>query len=180
MQNDRIKIDHNSIFKISIKAFNESFKQSMLFAWMVLWTLAGIALVVQFFLPGPENINTYLIVWLAFWLYFEYRVVYAYRWRRSGQEVLEIADGNLKLSREIAGRGIPVRYELSQIKNLRLREKDEKGFLSVMSKSYWNPGDEKLEFLYQGKEVLFGMELDKRESEKIIHLLNKKIKESRL
>ncbi len=117
---------------------------------------------------------------MAFWAYFEYKVIYAFRWRRYGLERIVIKDEAIYISREISGRGIPQKYEMSWIKDLRIKEVKETNFIAAISRAYWNPGAERIVFKYKGKEIWFGMELNESEAKRILKVLEKKIKEMNL
>lgn len=173
---ERIILTKESGFEMIIKARYEQQKQSLLIMWMVLWTLAGLGIVYQFFDQKNSDMTVYLVVWMAFWAYFEYKVIYAYRWRRFGLERISIEDEKLVLSREISGRGIPAKYDLEWIKNMKIREVNPMSFVGAMSKSYWNPVEERLMFNYKGKEVYFGLELSDAEAKKVFSEVSKKIK----
>ncbi len=176
MNVERIEIIENEKLEIRIKPFYSESKQNLLIIWMILWTAAGLGIISQFFVPQAEGFTTYLIVWLAFWLYFEYKVIYAFRWRKYGLERIIVSEESLSISREISGRSIPSRYEVDFIKNLKKREVKESNFIYAMSKAYWNPGNENIEFLHKGKEVYFGLELEDQDAKRVIAKLSKKLK----
>jgi len=174
---DRIKINKEEGLEIEIAAYYDNQKQSLLILWMILWSMAGIGIASQFFFPGTEDMKMYLFVWLAFWLYFEYKVIYAYRWRRFGKERFYFENDRLIISREISGRSIPLPYEADFIKDMRIREENPRAFFTAMSQSYWSPGGEKIIFSYKGKDVFLGMELSNAESKMIVKTLWNKVKE---
>ena len=175
MNNERISITQEGEFEIIIKSYFDINKQNILVLWIILWTIAGIGILSQFFFPQPEGFTTYLIVWLAFWAYFEYKVVLAYRWRKFGLERIVIKDDMVFITREIANRGIPEKYEVNWIKNLKIKEVKKENFIAAISKAYWNPGEEKIVFDYKGKEIHFGMELSDKEVKNIVKRLGRKI-----
>jgi hypothetical protein len=107
-----------------------------------------------------ENFTTFLIVWTGFWFYFEYKVIYAFRWRKWGKEVLRLTEGKLSVHRQIGKRGMPRHYALDYIKNVRLFKDNSNSFFKVMNNSYWVVSGETLAFDYQGKTVVFGLELN--------------------
>jgi len=177
MNIDRIEIIQEENFEITIKSYFDMGKQNLLITWLILWSVAGIGIVSQFLMTHLEGFTMYLVVWLAFWAYFEYKVIYAFRWRRFGMERLFIKEEMLYLSREVSGRGIPEKYDVNWIKNLRVKEIKENNFIAAISKAYWNPGEERIVFDFKGKEVLFGMELNDKEAKNICKVLGKKLKE---
>lgn len=174
----RTEINRGEGLEIIIKSYYDESKQTMLTLWLILWSVAGLGILSQFFYPAAAGMTSYLVVWIAFWAYFEYKVLYAYRWRRYGLERIEIKDGKLHLTREVAGRGIPQVYDIEWIKNLRLHELKKSNFFIAMSQAYWSPGDEHIQFEYKGKDIFFGLELEDREAKKVLDELKKEFKVS--
>lgn len=177
MKSNRVLINEQEK-EISIDSFVESSKQNLLTIWLFLWSLAGIGIISQFFSPITEGLTIYLVVWLAFWAYFEFKVIYAYRWRRFGKEVIKVEEEWISINRVIAGRGIPQKYELSWMKNLRLNDNKKSSFFTAMSQSYWSPGNEQLTFDHKGREIFFGMELSESESKFLLKTLKQMIQKS--
>ena len=171
MDTNRIEIEKNEKLTIRIKALYNKGKQSILFLWIILWSLAGIGIMAQFFLPHDEDMNAYLLVWLAFWIFFEYKVISAYRWRKWGEEVLIIEKGEILLVKKIKERGIPRRFEVNFVKNIENLKEADNLFVKMMSEAYWNVGKESLVFNYKGKDVFFGKELDEQDSNVIQKLM---------
>lgn len=180
MQVSRITVEKKPETEISIKAYFDSQKQFLLSLWLILWSAAGIGIISQFFTPISSDLTIYLIVWLGFWAYFEYKVIYAYRWRKYGVEKLFFDEESLMISREIAGRAIPAGYIKANIKNVRLYKPESVSVFIALSQSYWSPGDPKLVFDYQGMEVYFGLELSDQEAKRLVDLIKKELKEFNL
>jgi len=56
----------------------------MLSAWVVAWSVSGIYVLIQLFGDLPQETKTFMMVWLAFWFYFEYKIGSACLWRKHG------------------------------------------------------------------------------------------------
>jgi hypothetical protein len=150
---------------LTIPAVNKADKQSWLFAWVILWTFCGLVMFYQYTVEhADENFITFLIIWTGFWFYFEYKVVYAYRWRKFGKEIITFKGEHLTLLRLVGKRGIPRSYHLEYIKNVRLFDSGANSFFKVMNDSYWIISGEQLAFDYQGKTIVFGLELSERDA----------------
>ena len=175
MENDRIQINLEPSFEIVIKALFKQQQQTLLIVWMVLWNIVGLAVLSQFFTDQAEGFAIYLVVWMGFWAYFEYKVIYAYRWRKTGKERISLIEEQLIIQREIAGRSIPSKFDVGFIKNLKIRNEEEKSILTAMGKGYWSPSNEKITFDYKGKEIQFGMELEENDAKNILKRLKKQI-----
>jgi hypothetical protein len=156
---------------ITILAFNDAKKQQMLMMWIVLFSLCGLAIISQFFAPYDNGTKVFFGVYIAFWLFFEFKVVYAYRWRKFGLEYLTIEDGELILSKQIGKRGITQRFKISDIQNLRIFENADTNFVKSMTSSYWNINKYTLAFDYNNQIIPFGIDLSKKEANRILKTL---------
>jgi len=168
----RIQVNE-SASEIQIKAFVDKQKQGMLTLWLILWSVAGIGILSQFFGPMDDNFIIYVVVWLAFWVYFEYKAVYAFRWRRYGIEIISSDKEFLSIENQIAGRGLAQQFEKSWIKNLRMVDKKDTSFWQSMNQSYWNIGQEGLVFEFKGRDFYFGRDLNPEECKKVLKYLKK-------
>ena len=84
---DRIKINKSEDkFEITIKSFINNKKQKLLLVWIVLFSFCGLAIISQFFGNYNAETKVFFGVYIAFWIYFEFKVIYAYRWRKYGEE----------------------------------------------------------------------------------------------
>ena len=172
--NKRIKTD-KSTCQISIGAFYDKQKQNLLTLWLVLWTIAGLGILSQFLYPMQDGLMIYLFVILSFWVYFEYKVLDAYRWRKYGEEVILFDGEYMSIENRIAGRGIAQQFDLSWIKNLRIVEHKEQYFWQAMNQAYWNIGQESLTFEFKGKEIYFGRDLNPIESKDVLKFLKSQL-----
>ena len=179
MDDKRIEIEKNEKLKIRIGALYDKGKQSILILWLVLWSCAGIGIAAQFFIPHDESMNAYLLVWLGFWAYFEYKVIYAYRWRMWGEEILILDGDEMTLLKKIKERGIPKKFEINLVRNPEILKEEENSLVKMMSSAYWNVGRENLVFEYQGKDVFFGKELNEKDSKNILKLIQSYLNRSR-
>lgn len=179
MNNNRIEIEKENNLKIKIKALYDKSKQSILMWWLVLWSCAGIGIVAQFFIPHEESMTTYLVVWMGFWGYFEYKVIYAYRWRMWGMEEIILEGDQMILMKKIKERTIPRVFEVNLVSNLEALKEEENSFVKMMSSAYWNIGKESLVFEYKGKDVFFGKELDEKDSNNIQKLIKSYLSRSK-
>lgn len=161
---------------IVIVAHAEKWKNRLLFAWFVIWTICGIFVFTQFFVTPDQDLKAMLIVWLGFWAYFEYRTYRAVLYRRLGVEKIKLRDGKLQYKREIAGKGKIRTYELDFIKDLRVIVPKENSFADSMSSSYWSLAGERLAFDYYGKEIKFGIQLEPADAEALYKVIKKSIR----
>lgn len=158
---------------IKVKAYKEEAKQKQLFIWLMAWTLSGLFVAYQLFFGNETaDIKKFILIFLAFWLYFEIKIIKVYRWRQSGEEQFWIGPEFFQYGRTYNNRGIlkPYRKELvNQIKPINI----EKGkLLETFFDSYWVIGNETLMFSVNGKVIGCGLRLNEKESKKLMQYLN--------
>jgi len=149
--------------------------QTILFIWFILWTAAGVIMLIGRQLGYYSAPKTYVLVWMAFWLYFEYVTAYALIWRSFGFERILIKNNKLYLKNEIRGKGKLKIFDIEFIKDLQLVSIDERSFAKVMSDSYWMPGGERLYFWYQGKQIRFGQQLNENDAKELLKFLKREL-----
>jgi len=160
---------------IRIKAFNDASKQKNLLVWAMAWTFCGIAIGSQLFVDEQKELRSMLIVFLAFWVYFEFKVIKVYRWRQKGEERFFISDEEFHYGRIIGERGIMRPFKKSSVNAVRPIEVEKNDFVKMFSNSYWVIGGEGLAFSAAGKVFPFGMRLSDKEKKKLMQLINKNL-----
>lgn len=160
---------------IVILALADKLKNRLLFAWLILWTLAGMIVFSQYFTITDPNTRIAVIVWFGFWFYFEFKITNAWFWRRSGKEVIKIRSSKLEYKRDVSGRGKIQTYSADFIKDLRIAETKE-SFLENLNNSYWVIAGEKLVFDYYGKEIKLGLQLDEIDTKALLKVIKSGLK----
>lgn len=167
-----LKNNEDSNKQLIIKAFYDSKKQLMLQVWLVLWSLCGVAIFSQFFLDYDDGTKLFFGVYIAFWLFFEFKVVYAYRWHKFGVEKIIIENDKIFISKEIGRRGVVSSYDITAFKKVR-KIKDKPGaFVSFLSDGYWNVNKYSLELDIEDKKIPFGLDLNEKEQKDLIQKIN--------
>ena len=167
---DRVSFDKKGeSFRLIIKALKDEKKQKMLLFWIALASLGGIIIFSQFFFDYENSTKLFIGVYLAFLFYFLFKVIYAYRWRNNGQEVIIINDGKFTFIKEIGKRGVTQIYEVDKIEKLRFfNDENTNKFMKEMSTSYWNINKYTLVFDYDGIMVPFGLELEYNQAKRVM------------
>jgi hypothetical protein len=166
----------NSVIIIS---FSEKTKNILLFSWLFIWTVSGFVVLSQYFMISDKDSRVMLMVWLAFWAYFEYKSFKALMWRKYGVEKIKLRENKFFYKKEIAGKGKINSYEFDFIKDLRILELKENSFADNMNNAYWAIGGERLAFDYYGKEIKFGLQLNDEEAATLLKMLRKEFSKSR-
>lgn len=149
--------------------------QRILNFWLIAWSLCGLAVLSQLILPGnyQRSEKVFMLIYLAFWIYLELKVVYAFRWNKNGKELIEIKDGKLSYTQLIGKRGLPIVYNLSEVSQFRYANETEKGIWNDINRSAWMVGGEVIQFTSEGKVRRIGMKLNQKDAERLSDLLNK-------
>jgi len=118
--------------------------QSLLFAWLVVWTVGGLL------------------------------AIYAFLWQVMGKEMAAAQGQVLITRRDIGGFGLNKAYDLSQIQNLRVRPfgfnpLDISGALQL-----WGIGGGMIAFDYEAKTHRFGAGLDEDEAKQVVESIKKR------
>lgn len=173
---DRISVNRKANeLSIVILSLRDKTKSALLLIWLMLWSLSAIVVISQYFTIEDANVKTTIIVWLGFWVYFEYKIIVAFLWRKNGAEKIRIHDGVLEYKRNIGGSKKPKEYKLDAIKSLRTLETKDTSFIDNINDSYWIIGGEKLTFDYYGADVKLGMQLNEQECQALLKLLKNKL-----
>jgi len=167
---ERVSIlEKDNLFSLVILPFKDPKKLLFMFLWLMAWTVCGIIVFVNYFQVQDKNAKLFILVYLAFWVYYEYKITRAFIWRRSGKEKLWIADGTVHYQQEISKRGKIQKFDFSLIQDLVLIEQEELSFAEVINNSFWIKGGERIAFSCQHKTIRFGMQLTDKEAKAIIH-----------
>lgn len=151
----------------------------LLVAWLVAWTFSGGAFIREAARNTDPDMRIPFIIMIAFWAYFEIRILRVALWRTKGFELWRIKDGELTIKDSLFGYGKASRYFVANIQRFGLLNMDETSWKWQMSDSFWTRGGERLGFEYQGKKVAFGRGLTKPEADQLAHLLSKELKRER-
>ncbi|MBS1634986.1 MAG: hypothetical protein JST26_03620 [Bacteroidetes bacterium] len=165
-----------NLLSLVILPTSEKRKVNLMFLWLFLWTVSGFIIFANYFKLTNVNAKLFVIIWLGFWAYFEFKIARVFLWKRFGKEKLWIKDGTVFYQREISGRGKIKKYDLNLIETIDYLPLEKGNFADVFNQSFWVKGGERLEFICQSKRIRFGMQLKDDEAKTIQKELNKFIK----
>ena len=166
----------DQIFSLVMLPTDDKKKTNLMFLWLLGWSVSGVIVAANYFTLTQEKAKMMLIVWLAFWAYFEFKIIRVYMWKRFGKEKLWIKNGTLLYQQDINGRGKIKEFDLNLISDFELIALTNGSIADTFSQTFWVKGGERIEFTCQSKILKFGMQLDDDEAKKIISALNKFVK----
>ena len=155
-------------------------KESLLFGWLSLWSFIGLAFLYSsfFYKEGfkfnpaysQKEVTLYLFIFFLFWVYFEFKIIKIFIWRKYGSEFIKIDNSVITIKRAIGKYGKKREYLLANITDF-TSALPEKETNLVWSGSFWDIGHESVVFHYFNKNISFGRQLNKKETSLLIKLL---------
>jgi hypothetical protein len=177
---------HENYTTVIISSKVESWKESLIFGWLILWTFIGASvvylLISDIYAPAmlesttKKDLQLFLSVFLVIWAYFEYRVGRVYWWRKNGMEYFRFKEDRLIIKRAFGNYGKANEYLYENISELKEIERKERSFSSVMGSSFWDIGNEAVSFKYFDKLIILGVQLNEKEKKVLKEFLDKEIK----
>lgn len=155
----------------------EGWMNHALLGWVVMWSITGL-FVIRFLYSGKAEASQFyfLITYLAFWAYFEYKAIYSWLFRVKGYELVKITPDAVYIKRAVFNFGKVQRYVRENVKDMEKVDQDSKSLNAVYNKSFWVMGNEKIMFKYIGKNIGFGMHLTDKETSALLSLMRKTLK----
>lgn len=177
---------HENYTTLIISSKVESWKESLIFGWLMLWTLIG-GIIIYFLATdnytssmlentNKKDLQLYLGVFLVLWAYFEYRVGRVYLWRKKGMEYFKFDKDRLIIKRAFGKYGKANEYLYDNISEIKELERKERSFASVMGGSFWDISNETVAFKYFDKQVIFGVQLEEKEAKQLKKFFSDEIK----
>lgn len=177
---------HDNFTTVLISTKIDKWKESLLYGWLMLWILVGIAisyvLITGNYIDvvsentSKNQLKLFLVIFLVFWVYYFYKILRVYIWRKRGVEYIKITNDTLIIKRAFGKIGKAHSYLYNNMGKVELLEQKERSYSAVMQSAFWDIGNERLCFDYHGKSIIFGVQLDATESKKMKEFLNKEIK----
>lgn len=178
---NRVSIDHPAAGGLSVVVGNRlpKGKLALLISWLAAWTFCGGVFLYMLLHGVEQDMRLPLVLMLAFWLYFELRVLRVVLWRTKGFELWRVQGGELTVKDSLFGYGKANRYFVANIQRFGLLNIDKSSWKWQMNDSFWTRGAEQLGFEYQGKKVAFGRGLTDDEAQLLAKHMAKALKQER-
>jgi hypothetical protein len=169
----------------------ERWKEALLLAWVIGFTFVGFYMIFLL-LFGLDTIDNsalkddpnevlrnqkiYLSVFIAFWVYFEYKVVYGLLWLLFGKELIRIDGEKLSLKNSIFSFGKAKKYFNDNIKKIELIEQKPFSFGFDYENAFWRKGTDSLIFEYLNKTIPFGKKINEKEAKLLMRFMVDRVK----
>jgi hypothetical protein len=175
---ERVSIDRTEgRFSVVISPRLSPLKRNLLVLWLLLWTLCGAYIFyARTEMPEGSAQRQYFLAFLAFWAYFELRMLRVVLWRLKGFELWRVKDGRLTVKDSILGLGSANHYFIENIKQLGFLQIDLSSFKWQLNESPWVIGGERIGFEHLGKKVVIGKGLHNEEAKQLVLELKRAMK----
>jgi len=171
---DRISIlKKDNLLSIVILPTTDKKKLVIMFLWLFAYTVCGVIVLVSYFKMVDKDTKLFMLVFLSFWGYFEFKVARAFIWKKNGKEKLWIQNGIIHYQRELNKKGKIKEYNIELIDDFKIIEVSTANFSDNINQSFWIKGGERLEFISQGKAIRFGMQISDEEAKSIFNEIDK-------
>lgn len=164
------------LLSIVILPTTDKKRLGLLFLWLLAWTVCGVIVFINYFTLTNQDAKLFVIVYLSFWAYFEFKIAKAFSWKKFGKEKIWIQNGILHYQREINKTGKIKEFNPELIQDLKLIEVNEGDFSDFINKSFWIKGGERIQFQYQGKTIRLGMQLSDKEAQAVLQKIIRALK----
>lgn len=177
---DRVSVERTpTSMSVVISTRLPAMERSLLFLWLLAWTACGIYFMVEAAKPQTHEMMLTLWIMLAFWAYFELRIVRVALWRMKGFEIWRVREGELTVKNSLYGYGKASRYFIANIQRFGKLNMEETSWKWQVSDSFWTRGGERLGFEYLGKKVAFGRGINENEAHRLEMLMSQEFKRER-
>jgi hypothetical protein len=163
--------------RVEIPARRSWFLWSHLTVFLGFWAIGEIVAPISLLRDDtPSKQLVFVAIWFLVWTAAGAYVIYAWAWHLGGQEIIELDDRMLTKKRELFGLGIPKKFNVAEITNLRilpqsLPMRDTEERITAMMAEFWGLRGGIMAFDHGAKTYRFGFGVDEPEAQQIMEAL---------
>lgn len=141
--------------------------------WLGAWGALGAMLAYGAWrFPGGER--QFYLICMGFWAFFAMRGWKAVRWRRSGQEVVQLSQDGVSIRLDHGEQpGKATDAPLHELKPAEAPASNPKSFLESMDQQFWVVGGDRIHVRTASKTLVFGKQLEAKDASQLVMLFNK-------
>lgn len=159
--------------KIIILGRIEKWKESILFAWCIAWLFSGVVIGREYFVTTDRDVKLTISIFMIFWIYYLYRIGKVWIYRKGGNELIKVENGELTLKRSFFTYGRTLTFPLENISEFQKIDLNKKSIVYAFESGWWVLGNPRLCFKHQGRMVRFAMQIDDEVRDKLYRLIDK-------
>ena len=143
----------------------------MLEGWFLAWLGVGGATATE--MAGTTGSDrTFFLVFMAFWVFFAFRVLKVILWRRIGREMVRITAEGMSVKNAFNDLGRARFFIKDNIKKMEVVQRDPTKFMQNLDQSFWIMGGDSLQFTYLRGRFVLGKQLDNKSAAQLAKLID--------
>jgi hypothetical protein len=163
------------IWSLVILPYVEKTKMWGLLLWILAWTVSGLIIIGSYKVSVNAEQKLFIIIFTFFWLYYEWKMINVYIWKKWGKEKVWIKDDTLYIEEDVLNKKRIKKFKTRDINSVEMVEFDEKSFLDFISNSFWNKGKARVKVNVLGKDYYFAYQITDTEAREIVKELRKEL-----
>ena len=173
---DRVSFHwHEEALTIIINQRIPKIQHMMLDAWFTAWLLLGGAFGYSYSTSEGDE-RSFILVCLAFWTFFAFRVLKVVIWRRVGKEMIRVDSEGLSIKNAFGPYGKAKFFIKDNIKRMEVIRREPAKFMHNMDQSFWIMGGDSLQFKYLRSSFVLGKQLNERDAKALAQLIDKALR----
>lgn len=165
--------------KVVVHQKVEAWKMSVLAAWFTAWTFCGCVFIYFLSQAETQGERTMLMISLALWVYFEFKVGRVLMWRWKGKEIIEITNGELHIENRVMRARKPKVFQIRHIHKFAPAKDNKRNFFAFLDESFWIMGGDRFEFSYMKKKFVMGKFLSDKDVRSLKLVFEKALRQFR-
>ena len=163
--------------KIEIGQQIERWQEALLIAWFSAWSFCGAVFIGYAYTSEDKNQQIFFVVCSSLWLFFFVRIAKVFIWRRIGKEIITINPGEVTIKNAFGRFGRTEKFASHNIFKLGVIKKSPTNFFAFLDDSFWIIGGDKVGFNYNGKKIRLGKQLNVRDTELLVRVIESGLRE---
>jgi len=156
---------------VEIRAQIPKWQETLLFGWVLAWTFCGLVVIASFFDDYTREEKLMMLVYIIFWIYFEYKAVYAFLWKKWGKEFIKIDSEGIHYKRDIKSYGKSMKFFKENIQKFTPIDLKERSFVNSYYQSFWMVGNESIQFQHLGKNISLALGCNPKQRDEVLKFL---------
>ncbi|MBN31280.1 MAG: hypothetical protein CL845_04705 [Crocinitomicaceae bacterium] len=162
---------HENALTIIIRQRIPRSQQIVLEGWFFAWLCVGGATSMEM-ADATGSDRTFFLIFMAFWVFFAFRVLKVILWRRIGKEMVRITAEGMSVKNSFNNLGRARFFVKNNIKKMEVIQRDKTNFTQNLDQSFWIMGGDSLQFTYFRRHFVLGKQLDNKSAVKLAKLID--------
>lgn len=154
-----------------------AWQTALLGLWLAGWTFCGVVFLYFLAQSQTQGEHVMMLICVAVWAYFEFRVGRVLLWRLKGVEHITIRPGELEIRNALLGKGKANVFKLQHVHKFTESKESTRNFLAFLDNSFWIMGGDRFQFTYLDKTYLMGKYLSDKDVRSLKMVFDKALRQ---